>query len=130
MNKTYSLLFACAVLSLIGAGCAGVLLAGGAAAGAGSIAFVQGELKTEEDIPISKVWMATIKTCGDMQFHIQEDNKDELTGRIYAIGSDDKKIYINLKSLSENATEIRIRINIFGDEVMSRRILSEIEKRL
>jgi len=130
MNKTYSLLILCAALLLFGAGCAGVWLAGGAAAGAGSIAYVQGELKTEEDVSISKVWIAALKTCGDMQFHIQEDNKDELTGRIYAMGSDDKKIYINLKSLSEDATEIRIRVNIFGDETMSRRILSEIEKRL
>jgi len=29
-----------------------------------------------------------------------------------------------------NETEIRIRINVFGDEAMSRRILAEIRKRL
>ncbi len=109
-------------------GCAGAVLGG--AAGVGTAAYVRGELEAVENASLSRVWNATLATARAMQFTVIEEDKDELTARVHAKGSNGKDSYINLKSLEEDVTEIRIRIDVFGDETMSRRILQEIRKRL
>lgn len=109
-------------------GCAGVILAGGAAGS--TFVYLNGELKTQEEVSLEKLYAAALRMTDKMDFEIQEKSKDGLTGRIYAKGAGDKDIYINMKSLDENNTELRIRIGIIGDEVMSKRIHKEILKQL
>lgn len=123
-------LFCALMLATVSAGCAGALLAGGAAAGAGGYAYVNGELKTEEPASIDRVWNATLAAAGDLQLRTIESEKDRLNARLHAKSAGDRDIYVKLRSLSETETELRIRIDIFGDEEMSNRIRSEIEQRL
>lgn len=125
-NRIYSIVAVCVVCSIL-AGCAGAVLAG--AAGAGSIAYIRGELKSVESASIDRVWAATLEASNEMGFTIVERDKDALTGRVKAVGAQ-KDIYINIKSLGDRTTEIRIRIGVFGDETMSRRILDEIRDNL
>lgn len=118
----------CALVLVLNMGCAAALLAGGAAAGA--VTYINGELRTTLDRPMNAVWNATTMTMQELELTIQEQEKDALTGRIHALGATDNNIYINLKSVTENVTQIRIRINVFGDESLSRQIYRNIEENL
>ncbi|MFB3789432.1 MAG: DUF3568 family protein [bacterium] len=120
----------CVLISMSISGCAGVLLAGGAAAGVGTFAYINGELQSSEKATMDQMWAATLEAAQGMQLRIIQQEKDALNARLHAKGTENKDIFIKLKSLAMNETEIRIRINVFGDETMSRRILAEIRKRL
>lgn len=108
--------------------CVGLVVAGSAAGS--TFVYLNGELETQEDASLDKIYSAAVRASDKMNFSIQEKSKDGLTGRIYAKGAQDKDIYINMKSLDDNQTEIRIRIGILGDEVMSKRIHKEIMKQM
>ncbi|MBI3417471.1 MAG: DUF3568 family protein [Verrucomicrobia bacterium] len=126
--KTGVYLLSLALVSLIATGCAAVLIGGGVAAGVGTVAYVRGELKTTESVPLARAWSASLAAVKDLQFLVLEKQKDGLNGRITARGADDKKIQIALKMLNEKTTEIRIRVGTFGDETQSRLILDRLKK--
>lgn len=129
-GKRYSPLVAMGLCLTLLTGCAGALLVGGAAVGAGTVAYVTGELKAVEEAPLDQVWNATRKAVDDLEFVTTRANKDALTGKLTALGADKKKIHINLKKKTRNLTEIRIRVGTFGDEMVSRTILDKIKARL
>ncbi|MBI4660270.1 MAG: DUF3568 family protein [Verrucomicrobia bacterium] len=111
-------------------GCAAALLTGGAAAGAGAVAYVRGELKSTEAAALEKVWTATLAAMSDLEFSVTKKEKDALSARAVARGANDKKIQVDLKRLSDRDTEVRIRVGILGDESISRQVLDKIKKRL
>ena len=115
---------------LLQSGCAAVLLTGGAAAGAGAVAYVRGELKSTEPAALDKAWAATLTAMSDLEFAVTTKEKDALSGRVIARGAGDKKIQVDLKSLGDRQTEIRIRVGLFGDETISRQVLGKIKNRL
>ena len=110
---------------LMNSGCA--LLVGGAA-GAGTVAYLKGELKTNEDVPLDKLWNATQTTIKEMGFTVKTEEKDALSAKLVALTADDKTININLKMRNDYLTEISIRVGTFGDESLSKKILEEIKK--
>jgi hypothetical protein len=112
---------------LINSGCPAVLLGG--AAGAGSVAYITGELKSTEEVPMSRAWRATQKTMNDLGFAITSMEKDAFYGQIIARGAGDKKVKIKLERQSDKLTGIRIRVGTFGDEPLSLQILNNIRKR-
>lgn len=111
-------------------GCAALLLTGGAAAGAGAIAYVRGELKSTETATLDKTWTATLAAMSDLELSVSTKQKDALSAKLAARGAGDKKIQVDLKRLTDKETEIRIRVGTFGDEVISRQVLDKIKKRL
>lgn len=123
------LLLAVAMLAA-GGGC--VLFVAGAAAGAGAAgyAYIEGVLKSTEQAPLDRAWTATLGAMKDLEFPVTKQSKDALTGHITARNASDKKIDIDLKKVSDKATEISIRVGTFGDENLSRVILDKIKKRL
>ena len=129
MNHKNSLL-----LSLIGlalfffTGCAAIVIGG--AAGVGSYAYLSGELKSNEPIPLSSAWNATQKAVKESGFTVTSKEKDAFYAKLIARGAKDKKVTIKLKKQSDNITEIKIRVGMMGDEVMSRQIYEEIKKQI
>ena len=115
---------------LLQSGCAAVLLTGGAAAGAGAVAYVRGELQSTEAADLDKVWAATLAAMSDLEFAVTAREKDALSGRVIARGAGDKKTQVDLKRLGDRQTEVRIRVGFLGDETMSRQVLDRIKKRL
>jgi hypothetical protein len=115
------------VTLLVYQGCALLLIGGGAAAGAGTVAYVKGELRSTQKIAFERAWDATIEAMEALEFAITKKEKDALSGLIVARGADDQKIVIHLEKQSEDLTEIRIRVGSFGDEVRSQRILDKIK---
>lgn len=110
---------------LMNSGCA--LLVGGAA-GAGTFAYLEGELKSDEEISLDRLWSATQKAIKDMEFTIKTKKKDSLSAKLVALTAEEKNINIDLKRKSDNITELSIRVGRFGDESLSLKILEEIKK--
>lgn len=116
---------------LVNNGCPAVFVgaAAGGAAAVGAVRYVGGELRSTEEISLSRAWKATQLAMGDLEFHIEEKGKDAFDAELNASGASGKKIKVALKKISDKRTEVRIRIGIFGDESLSRQILEKIKKR-
>ena len=111
-------------------GCAAALLAGGAAVGAGTFAFVNGQLQTTEEVPLDRAWAASVKAMDQMQFSIKKREKDALHARVTAMDSRKRYIVIDLNRENSYLTKITIRVGMFGDEKASELILSKIRRNL
>lgn len=127
-TRKMNLCIAFAICVAFSAGCAGAILATGAAAGAGAYAYTNGELRVVEQVQLDHAWASTQQAAQSLELTPVSESKDGLTARMHAKGSDGKDIYINLRSENEGATQIRIRVGVLGDERLSRRILVEIRK--
>jgi len=119
------------VSPLILTGClAAAAVGGGAAAGAGTIAYIKGELKSTEGYSIDRTWTATVAAIDELQFIVINKVKDAVSAELKAQTADNKTVNIELKRIADNLTEIKIRVDTFGDEALSRYILNKIQANL
>src|SRR6516162_4447356 len=104
--KRYLLLVLSLAALAAGSGC--VLFVAGAAAGAGAAgyAYVNGVLKSTEQAPLDHAWTATLGAMKDLEYSVTKQSKDALTGHITARNASDTKIDIDLKKISDKATEL------------------------
>jgi enoyl-[acyl-carrier-protein] reductase (NADH) len=98
--------------------------------GAGTVAYVRCDMETVEPAGIDAVYKAAEKAVDNLGLRGIEKTKDELTAKIKARDSEDKKVTIRLTSAGRMSTKLSIRIGTFGDEIKSRRIYEEIKKYL
>ncbi len=110
-----------------GSGCALFLVGGAAAAGAGTVAYVNGELRETENVACDTAYDATLAAMGDLQYAVVDKSKAGIKMTILARTSGDKKIQVTLNKQSVSVTEIRIRVGTFGDESLSRQLLDKIK---
>lgn len=111
-------------------GCAVLVVGGAAAAGAGTVVYLDGELKDTQDSSLDAVYTASLAGLKDMQFAVVNSSKDTINAKILARTATDTKVQITLTKQSPTLTEIRIRVGTFGDEQMSRQILDKIKAHL
>jgi len=133
MNYKQLLLLSVLGLSLlVNTGCPPVIIgaAAGVGVGAGTVAYVGGELKSTEKVSLDRAWGATQTAMGDLGFAITDRHKDVFNAELNARGVEVKKIRIALKKISDNSTELKIRVGVFGDEAKSQQILQAIKQRL
>lgn len=109
-------------------GCAAIVV--GAAAGVGTIAYVKGELDTVVEATLDEAWEATEKAVADLEFTTTQATKDSLAATHTSRTAQDKKIHIRLNRYTETTTRIRIRVDVFGNEELSRSILDRIKSHL
>jgi Protein of unknown function (DUF3568) len=108
-------------------GCALFLLGAGAAAGAGTVAYMGGVLKASDEVSMDRAWNASLQAMKDLEFKVTKSQKDALEGEITAHRADDTKITILLKKQTDKVTEFRIRVGFWGDENLSRLIYDKIK---
>jgi len=108
----------------------GCFLVVGAAAGVAGYAYVDGEIKTTEAASLTQTYDATIAAMKDLEFTVTDKSKDALSGHVTAQTANNKTVKIKLKYLSKTSTEIRIRVDTFGDETLSRTVLNKINSQL
>ena len=111
-------------------GCTALIFGGGAMAGAGIVAYAKGEISVTEDVNLSRVWSATQLAVDDLALTVVERQRDDLGAKLVALNRDSKRVSVRLERQPRDYTEIRIRVGIFGDEKLSRTLLSEIRQRL
>lgn len=121
------LVLGCASVNFILSGCWAAV---GAGAGAGTVAYIDGSIKDNLDTPIENAHQATLKACSQLQYTVISESKDAQTVEVVARDAKDEKIKINLTRLTDKATEIKIRIGVFGDQMRSIDLLEEIKKSL
>jgi alanine dehydrogenase len=119
-----------ASLAAFGGGCALLVVGAAAGAGAGGYAYVNGELKSTESASLDKSFEATLAAMKDLNYPVINQSKDVLQAQVTARNSSDKKIVVSLKKVAAAATEFRIRVDTFGDEALSRKILTQIQSHL
>ncbi len=115
-----------AVSAFLFTGCVAALVVG-AAAGAGSVVYVKGELKTTEAISLDQAYQAAESGLKDLDLLAEAKEKDTLNGGMEAQGVGDKRIWIKLHNVSKDVTEMRIRVGVFGDQVYSQKIYDAIK---
>ena len=118
------------IFPLMQIGCVVAAVGVGAAAGAGTIAYLKGELKALEDANIDRAWRATEGAVNELNFIVTNKVKDAVSAKLDALTADNKSVHITLKRKTDSLTEITIRIGTFGNEELSRLILEKIQKRL
>ena len=104
-------------------GCFLVAVGAAGAAGAGTVAYVRGELDATLGSPFASVVEATSRAVNKLQFTTVRETKDALTYELVTRTADDKKVDILVTNKAENLTRVRIRIGLFGSEDESRIIL-------
>jgi len=109
-------------------GCPAPFFLMGGAAGAGTVAYVGGELKTVEEVSLNRAWNATQKAMNNLEFTTTSKEKDAFNSQLIAKGATNKTIKIKLNKQSDTLTEIKIRVGTFGDESLSLQILESIKK--
>ncbi len=109
-----------------------LLILGGAAAaaGAGTYAYIKGDLKRNYEAPVDRAWTATVKAVEEMKLKIDSKQHDAFSGVIKGKMADDTSFTINLKRLAETLTEIGVRIGTFGDRQKSEAIHDKILSKL
>lgn len=127
MNKRFIITFSMLVFLPLISGCV-ALVAGGA--GAGSVAYIRGDLQAHLEASLSRSVRATNRAIKSLKYIKISEATDKLTSKIVARNASDKKIEIKLDKVTKNTTSISIRVGFFGDEVISNSLLNEINKRL
>jgi hypothetical protein len=113
-------------LALLSGGCA-VALVG---AGAGTVAYIRGDLEAMLDDDINSAYKASLKSLEQLEIAPTSKVKDALTAKIVGRDADDKKITIKLTSTTDGLTKLSIRIGLIGSETKSRIIYEQIKKNL
>ena len=112
---------------VLGTGC--FMLAAGAA-GAGTVAYIRGELDAPLDGSLDAADRAANRAVEQLQFAKVGETKDALKVTLTARTGDDKKVEIILSRTDERLSKVQIRVGIFGDEAISRAVLDHIKGNL
>jgi len=128
MRKTVILMWVMGLGSLaLISGCVAVAAAG---AGAGTIAYMRGDLESVETAKVDALYQATKQALSELEYRITKDAKDAVSAELVARDSQDKKIVVKMEATAEGATSLSIRVGIFGDEQKSRVIYDRIKSNL
>jgi len=133
MTKTVLYILGAVVLglSLMVQGCVPLLAAGaGAAAAAGTVAYVEGDLETTYAASLDRTWNATMAALRDSQLRITDQQKDVAHATIKARREDNTPVTVALDQAGPSTTSVKIRVGTFGDEEASRTLNRRIASRL
>jgi hypothetical protein len=132
MNRlTTRAMVLCAALSVaITTGCIAVVFAAGAAAGVSGAVWYHGELRTSLAGTLPQVRDAASAALEKMGKGVSPEESGPLKCTLISYTGDDRKITIELTSLSSDVTEVHIRVGFWGDQTLSRVILVQISDRL
>jgi hypothetical protein len=124
--KFWSIMAVLALFPLV-SGCVAVLAG---AAGAGTVAWVQGRLDATLNGGFNDTEKAANLAIKQLQFVLINEHKDALNAELKARTSEDKEIKIKVIRVTETATQVQIRVGLFGDEGQSLAILDKIKANL
>jgi hypothetical protein len=100
-------------------------LVGAAGAGAG-VAYAKGDLEGIVDADVESVAAATGRALEELDLTVVSTKSSKIDGEVVARTAGDEKITVRLSEEGEQRTKVRIRIGVFGDETLSRRIYDTI----
>lgn len=111
-------------------GCFLVAVGAAGAAGAGAVAYVRGELDASISANLDAVDRAANRALEQLQFAKINEGKSAVDASITARTGQDRKIVLKLDHTGDSLTRVRIRVDTFGDESLSRLLLDKIKANL
>jgi hypothetical protein len=123
----FRLMLAAALLAATLTGCVAVVAG---AAGAGTVAWVRGELEATLDANYEKAAPAANLAIQQLQFAKISEKKDALTAILIARTAEDKKVEIKVSKIGDQSARVQIRVGFFGDEALSLTIFDKIKSNL
>jgi hypothetical protein len=108
----------------------GCLLAAGAAAGAGTVAYVSGDLEADLDATPDQVIDATRRAAEALKLRTEYAHGSAVDGRAKLRTAANKEISVKVESRSRQTSHISIRVGTFGDDSLSNQVLAEIRNQL
>ncbi len=118
------------VMGMVVSGCAVAVLATGAGLGAGTYAWLKGELRRTYPATYDAVWNASSDALQSLEMPVVSQQRDALKGTIMAKRADGSDVRVDVKYLTDNTTQVSIRIGLFGDRPDSARVHETIQARL
>ena len=100
------------------------------AAGAGTMAWVNGRLDAALESDYESVVRATNAAIQDLQFAKISEKKDALTAILIARTAEDRKVEIKVSKTGDQSAKVQIRVGFFGDEALSLTVLDKIKTNL
>ena len=107
-------------------GCVGLVAVG---AGAGTMAYIRGDLKVESTKPVDQVMAAIEQTCTELNFNIDKKETKAFTGMVVADG-DFGRVVFKAEARNPEKTELSIRVGPFGDQGASELIYEKLKPKL
>ncbi len=107
-------------------GCAVVAVAAGVA----SVAYVNGDLEATIDGTPQKLVQASEAALKELDIHVVSSDASGVDGRVVGRTALQKKADITIKRETDRTCRLAIRVDTFGDEALSRRILDKIRAQL
>jgi len=129
-TQKWMLLAVLAAGLVLSSGCAVLLVGGAAAAGAGTVAYIRGDLNATLDGTLERTIAATKAGLRDAQMPVTAEENDGITAKFTARARGDKKVTIHVKKVTGTTTSVSIRVGVWGDEAVSREILEKIKSHL
>jgi hypothetical protein len=127
--KKLMIILVCASCSLV-SGCAAVIF--GAGAGAGTYAYIDGELKRTYNAEYEKTYRVCVGILNDLSQPITEEKTDGVTTTIQTKRSDGTPMTIKVTILKRDSTEVGVRTGAVGlwKKDISRQFHKFVEQRL
>ena len=95
-----------------------------------ALMYLDGRVKCAESVSVDRARTATLTALRELQFGLVGDVTNATKQIITARTSTDKKVRVVLVKESDSLTQIRVRVGLLGDEVLSLRVLEKIKSRL
>jgi hypothetical protein len=107
-------------------------MSGGAStlAAPGTVIYARGELDATLGNRLEAVDKATNTALTDLRFMKLSEKKDALVSLYEVRTAEDKKISVKVYRITDTLTKVRIRVDHFGDQALSRTILEKIQAEL
>lgn len=115
----------CVVL-LAGSGCV-AFLAGGA--GAGTMAYLRGEMSSAEDVPLVRARAAARTALTGLGYPITSSSEDKGIRATFVARKDaETNVHVTVERITDSATQVKIRVGLLGDQAVSKLILDRMRK--
>ncbi len=121
---------ACAAAALALVSLTGCVAVVAGAAGAGTVAYVRGELESTLGAGYERSVEATNLAIQQLQFAKVSERRDALLDTITVRTAGDRKVVIRVNKVADFSSRVRIRVGWFGDEALSLTILEKIRANL
>lgn len=118
------------IVALCAASFSGCLAVVGAGAGAGGVVYYKGNLKETLPHSSSDVFAASLGALNDEALTVVNQEQDPYRGEIRSEYPDGKKIWIDIRAIGHETTEIKIRVGITGDQKRANALLVRVREHL
>lgn len=108
----------------------GCLAVAAGAAGAGTVAYIRGELNASIDGSQASVSKAARGAIEDLKFVRISETSDALVTILIARTADDTRVDVRVERVTDTLSKVRVRVGVFGDERVSQLFLERLKAQL